>query len=106
MEKTTASFADTEFRVMQWMDKVGILKHGTVEGQLIKLVEECKELVDAHGANNRDEIEDAIGDIMIVLVAIGALTDLDVRQCFFKAAEIVTKREGEMRSDGVFYKNA
>jgi NTP pyrophosphatase (non-canonical NTP hydrolase) len=96
--KETASFAMTEFKVTQWADKVGITKYGTVEGLL-------KELRDAYRKADKKEIRDAIGDCMVVLVMIGLLTDNDVRQCFFEAAEIVTKRTGHMTPEGIFVKD-
>ena len=103
--KETASFAATEFAVTQWADKVGILKYGTVEGQIKKLYEEVDELRDAWIDSNRKELRDAIGDCMIVLEVIGLLTDNDVRQCFFEAAQVVTKRTGHMTPEGIFVKN-
>lgn len=103
--KETASFAMTEFSVTQWADKVGITKYGTVEGQLKKLYEEVDELRDAYRKADKQELRDAIGDCMVVLVMIGLLTDNDVRQCFHEAAQIVTKRTGHMTPEGIFVKN-
>lgn len=102
----TQSFAQSEFAVTQWADKVGITKYGTVEGQLKKLYEEVDELRDAYRKANKEELRDAIGDCMVVLVMIGLLTDNDVRQCFFEAANVVTKRKGKMNEEGIFVKEA
>lgn len=103
--KDTASFAMTEFDVTQWADKVGITKHGTVEGQIRKLYEEVDELRDAWLANNNAEVRDALGDILVVLVMVSLLTDNDLRQCFYEAAQVVTKRTGHMTPEGIFVKN-
>lgn len=103
--KTTASFADTENRVYDWANKVGIIKHGTIVGQLKKLYEEVDELRDAHISNNKAEIRDALADCMIVLCMISFMTGNDLRQCFFDAANEVTKRKGHMKADGIFYKD-
>lgn len=100
------SFASIEFAVMQWMDKVGISKYGTTEGQLKKLVEEVEEVMEAHFKKDKEALADGIGDVMIVLVAIGMLNDLDVRKCFFDAAQIVTKRKGHMTPEGIFVKES
>jgi NTP pyrophosphatase (non-canonical NTP hydrolase) len=102
----TQSFAQTEFEVTQWANKVGITQHGTVEGQIKKLYEEVDELRDAWVDSNREELRDAIGDCLVVLVMISLLTDNDLRQCFHEAAQIVTKRKGQMKADGIFYKDA
>jgi NTP pyrophosphatase (non-canonical NTP hydrolase) len=102
----TQSFAATEFAVTRWADKVGITKHGKLEGQLKKLYEEVDELRDAIVAKDNTEMRDAIGDIMIVLTMISLLTDNDLRQCYYEAGQIVTKRKGHMTDDGIFVKEA
>jgi hypothetical protein len=43
---------------------------------------------------------------MIVLTMISLLTDNDLRQCYYEAAQIVTKRKGHMTDDGLFVKEA
>lgn len=103
--KTTASFADTEGRIYDWANKVGIIQHGTIEGQLKKLYEEVDEFRDAHRIGDQAEMRDAIGDIMIVISMISAMTGHDLRQCYFEAANVVTKRKGVMKADGIFYKD-
>lgn len=104
MEKETQSFSQTEFEVLHWADKVGITKHGKIEGQLAKLREEVQELHDALAANDHAETVDAVGDIAIVLTMICALKDIDLRQCYYSAAKVVTKRKGHMTEDGIFVK--
>lgn len=102
----TQSFAMTEFEVTKWAEKVGILKHGKLEGQIKKLYEECDELRDAIRNNDNAEIRDALGDCMIVLTMISLLTDNDLRQCYYEASQIVTKRKGHMTPEGIFVKEA
>ena len=104
--KETQSFSMTEFEVLRWSEARGILKHGTALGQAKKTLEEAQELIDAINANDKDAIADAIGDVMVTLVNVAALTDLDVRQCFYEAYLEIKDRRGEMRSDGIFYKEA
>jgi NTP pyrophosphatase (non-canonical NTP hydrolase) len=104
MTKETQSFGMTEFEVMRWSEEKGILKYGTALGQATKTLEEAQELLDAVKANDRPAIADAIGDVMVTLVNVAALTDMDVRQCFYQAYLEIKDRKGEMRSDGIFYK--
>lgn len=104
--KETQSFGMTEFQVMRWAEARGIYEHGTAEGQAKKTVEEANELLDAVQRKSIPEIKDAIGDVMVTLVNVAALTDLDVRQCFYEAYLEIKDRRGEMRSDGIFYKEA
>ena len=100
----TQSFAASEFDVIQWADKVGITKYGTLEGQGKKLAEECQEVIDAIKAGDNAALRDGIGDVLIVLIMIGLLSDNDVRECLAEAAAIVTKRKGHMTPEGIFVK--
>lgn len=104
--KETQSFGMTEFNVMQWAQARGIYENGTALGQASKTVEEACELLIAIAKNDRAEIADAIGDVMVTLVNVGVLTDLDVRQCFYNAYKVIEHRKGYLNKDGVFVKEA
>lgn len=104
--KETQSFGMTEFQVMQWAADRGIYENGTALGQAKKTLEEAGELVAAIEANDRAEIADAIGDVMVTLVNVAVLTDMDIRQCFYKAYKVIEKRKGIMGKDGIFYKES
>lgn len=102
--KETQSFGMTEFQVMQWAQARGIYENGTALGQASKTVEEACELLIAIAKNDKAEIADAIGDVMVTLVNVGVLTDLDVRQCFYNAYKVIEHRKGYLNKDGVFVK--
>ena len=104
--KQTQSFGMTEFQVMKWAQDRGIYKNGTALGQASKTVEESCELLVAVANNDRKEIADAIGDVMVTLVNVGVLTDLDIRQCFYDAYKVIEHRKGHMNKDGVFVKES
>lgn len=103
--KETQSFSSTEFAVMQWAQARGIYENGTALGQAKKTLEEAGELLAAVAANDREEIADAIGDVMVTLVNVGVLTDLDVRQCFYNAYKVIEPRKGYMNKAGQFVKD-
>lgn len=98
------SFAATEHAVMRWAQERGIYEHGTAIGQAEKTLEEAQELIDAIKASDKAAIADAIGDVLVTLVNVGALTDLDVRECFYKAYLEIKDRKGQMKADGKFHK--
>lgn len=104
--KETQSFGMTEFQVMQWAQARGIYENGTALGQASKTVEEACELLVAIAKNDKAEIADAIGDVMVTLVNVGVLTDLDVRQCFYNAYKVIEHRKGYLNKDGVFVKES
>ncbi len=102
--KNTQSFSMTEFAVLQWATARGIYENGTALGQAKKTLEEAGELLAAVASNDRLEIADAIGDVMVTLVNVAALTDLDVRQCFYQAYKQIEHRKGYMNKNGQFVK--
>ena len=102
--KETQSFGMTEFQVMQWAQERGIYENGTARGQACKTVEEACELLIAVVKDDKAEIADAIGDVMVTLVNVAVLTDLDVRQCFYNAYKVIEHRKGYLNKDGVFVK--
>ena len=104
--KETQSFGMTEFQVMQWAQDRGIYKNGTALGQAKKTLEEAAELVAAIEANDRAEIADAIGDVMVTLINVAVLTDMDVRQCFYMAYKTIEPRRGYMNEQGQFVKES
>jgi NTP pyrophosphatase (non-canonical NTP hydrolase) len=104
--KETQSFGMTEFQVMQWAQARGIYQNGTALGQAKKTVEEANELLAAVIANDHVEIADAIGDVMVTLVNVAVLTDMDVRQSFYKAYKVIEPRKGYMNADGQFVKES
>jgi phosphoribosyl-ATP pyrophosphohydrolase len=102
--KDTQSYSSTEFAVMQWAQARGIYDNGTALGQAKKTLEEAGELLAAVAANDREEIADAIGDVMVTLVNVGVLCDLDLRQCFYNAYKVIEPRKGYMNKAGQFVK--
>ena len=104
--KETQSFGMTEFQVMQWAQERGIYENGTALGQASKTLEEACELLIAVAKNDKAEIADAIGDVMVTLVNVAVLTDLDVRQCFYNAYKVIEHRKGYLNKDGVFVKES
>jgi NTP pyrophosphatase (non-canonical NTP hydrolase) len=104
--KETQSYSSTEFAVMQWAKDRGIYENGTALGQAKKTLEEVGELLVAVASNDREEIADAIGDVMVTLVNVGVLCDLDLRQCFYNAYKIIEPRKGYMNKAGQFVKES
>lgn len=104
--KETQSYSSTEFAVMEWAKDRGIYKNGTALGQAKKTLEEAGELLAAVASNNREEIADAIGDVMVTLVNVGVLCDLDLRQCFYNSYKVIEPRKGYMNKAGQFVKES
>ena len=87
-----------------WAAQKEILTKGTVEKQALKTLEEAGELVLAVGQNNREEIKDAIGDIMVTIIIQAEMQGLDLQECLAGAYDVISKRKGVM-NNGTFIKN-
>lgn len=72
--------------------------------QMLKLVEEVGELAAAMARNIRDDEQDAIGDIYVVLTILSMQLGYDVQECINKAYEVIANRTGKM-VNGVFVKD-
>lgn len=53
--------------VWKWGEDRGLYEHSTFEAQMVKLIEEAGELLQAINANDREGVKDAIGDCMVVI---------------------------------------
>ena len=87
-----------------WAAQKEILTKGTVEKQSLKTLEEAGELVLAVGQNNREEIKDAIGDIIVTVIIQAEMQGLDIEDCLQSAYDVISKRKGVM-NNGTFIKN-
>ena len=86
-----------------WAQQKEILTKGTVEKQSLKTLEEAGELVLAVGQNNREEIKDAIGDIMVTVIIQAEMQGLELQECLAGAYDVISKRKGVM-NNGTFIK--
>jgi len=87
-----------------WLDDRGITKNGSAMGQAIKTLEECTELLDAINHNNREEIQDAIGDIYVTIRGVCKVLDLPFHECVEGAYNEIKDRRGTVTSGGTFVK--
>ena len=90
--------------IRQWADERGIYRNGDSKTQYIKLQEESGELARAILKNNKPELIDAIGDMIVVLTNLAALEGLKVEDCVTSAYDVIKSRQGSM-INGTFVKN-
>jgi NTP pyrophosphatase (non-canonical NTP hydrolase) len=98
------SYAAIEIKIIQWAEARKIIQHSNPESQLLKAVSEMGELADATIKHDRDEIIDAVGDVMICLVNYCAIQDLDLVECMEIAYDQIKNRKGTLLPNGVFKK--
>ena len=88
-----------------WAAEKGIYAKGDSKTQYIKLLEETGELAKALLNNDKPEIIDAIGDIVVVLTNLAKLEDLKIEECVLSAYDVIKSRKGKM-INGTFVKEA
>lgn len=97
-------YFELEALVESWAEEKRILAKATPIAQSIKTLEEVTELCVAVNKNDRDEIIDAIGDILVTLIIQAKMQNVTVEQCLNSAYDVISKRTGRM-IDGQFVKD-
>ena len=90
--------------IRYWAKERGIYKKGNSHTQYVKLQEEAGELAKALLNNDKAEIKDAIGDIVVVLTNLAHLEKLDIEDCIDAAYKEISNRTGKM-INGTFVKD-
>lgn len=98
------SYNELEALVITWAHQKGILDNGTPRAQAGKTVEEVQELIAAIDVNNKAEIEDALGDILVTIIIQAEMQGLELVKCLESAYNVISKRTGKM-VDGQFVKD-
>lgn len=90
--------------IREWARNRGIYDKGDSKTQYVKLMEEAGELAQAILKRDTPEIQDAIGDMVVVLTNLAELEDLKIEDCIDSAYDIISKRKGNM-VNGTFVKS-
>jgi homoserine kinase len=96
------SYANIEMKILHWSEARKIIPNSTPETQLLKAMSEMGELADATIKNDREAIEDAVGDVMVCLVNYCALQDLNLVDCMEVAYDQIKNRKGTLLPNGLF----
>lgn len=102
LDKTPGNVFDD---IRSWATDKGIYEKGDARTQYLKLMEESGELAEALLKNDKAEIQDAIGDMIVVLTSIAKFEDMFIEDCIKSAYDVIAKRTGKM-INGTFVKDA
>jgi NTP pyrophosphatase (non-canonical NTP hydrolase) len=94
-----------EALVIEWAENKGILQKATPARQADKTLEEVEELRAAIADDNREEIADALGDILVTIIIQAKMQNMSLVECLEGAYNVIAKRTGKM-VDGQFVKDA
>lgn len=98
------NYQELEDLVIKWAAEKGILEKGLPMSQACKTMEEVHELKDAIVNDDREEIEDALGDILVTIIIQAKMQGLSLESCLESAYNVISKRTGKMEN-GQFKKD-
>ena len=87
-----------------WAKDRGLYNKGNSHTQYVKLMEEAGELAQAILKQDKPEVQDAIGDMVVVLTNLAHLEGFTVEDCIDAAYTQIATRKGKM-INGTFVKN-
>ena len=90
--------------IRQWAKSRGLYDKGNTYVQYVKLQEEAGELAKALLNNDKAEVIDAIGDMVVVLTNLAHLQGVHIETCIAEAYKVISKRTGKM-INGTFVKD-
>ena len=91
--------------IRNWALVRGIYDGGNSHTQYVKLMEEAGELAKALLNKDKPEIQDAVGDMVVVLTNLAELEGMSIEDCIDSAYTEISARTGKM-INGTFVKNA
>ena len=91
-------------KIRDWAKERNLYKKGDSKTQYVKLMEEAGELAQALLKQNKPEIKDAIGDMVIVLANLSELEGFKIEDCINESFNVISKRTGKM-VNGTFVKD-
>ena len=100
------TFTYLENHVEIWGYARGIVQNGTPLGQAKKTLEETNELIAAIALDDREEVIDAIGDILVTLIMQCAIQKVTLTECLEHAYEQIKDRKGYLNAEGIFVKES
>lgn len=90
-------------KVLQWAKEKGILEKANSLTQIEKTIEEVNETKEAIIANDRHEVIDGFGDILVTVLIGCKLQEIDPLDALETAYNVISKRQGKM-INGTFVK--
>ena len=91
-------------KIRDWAKDRNLYQKGDSKTQYVKLMEEAGELAQALLKQDKAEIKDAIGDMVIVLANLSELEGFKIEDCIDESFNVISKRTGKM-VNGTFVKD-
>ena len=99
------TYYELETAVIEWANARQIIRNSNPEAQATKTLEEVHELLDAIDGDNRAEMIDAYGDILVTLIIGSRIAGVNLIECLEVAYSVIKDRTGHLDENGVFVKD-
>jgi len=103
-QKPSITNSDRFELIRDWARSRGLYDKGNSHTQYVKLQEEAGELAKALLKDDKPEVIDAIGDMVVVLTNLAHLQGVTIENCVDSAYTVISKRTGKM-INGTFVKD-
>ena len=97
------TFESLQDEIIQWANDRKIINPKNASNQFIKVTEELGEIAEGINKNNREQIKDSLGDILVTLIILAQDLNLDLLDCLNSAYRVIQNRKGKT-INGVFVK--
>ena len=106
-KEQSMTFEGLHEAIIQWAEDRNMIKPDRLTGlaQLAKVTEEQGELSAGINKNDREKIEDSLGDILVTLIILSKDLDVDLLDCLRGAYNVIKDRKGKT-INGVFVKES
>lgn len=99
------TFESLQDEIIQWAEDRKIISPKNASNQFIKVTEELGEIAEGINKNNREQIKDSLGDIMVTLIILAQDLNFDLLDCLNSAYRVIQNRKGKT-INGVFVKES
>lgn len=104
INKTQAmTFEELHEAIIQWAENRNMISPKNTSRQYMKVSEELGEIAEGINKNNREQVEDSLGDILVTLIILAQDLNFDLLDCLNSAYNVIKDRKGKT-INGVFIK--
>ena len=91
--------------IIKWANDRKIINPKNTSNQFMKVTEELGEIAEGINKNNREQIKDSLGDILVTLIILAQDLNFDLLDCLNSAYNVIKDRKGKT-INGVFVKES
>lgn len=99
------TFEELHDAVIQWAENRNMISPKNTSRQYMKVSEELGEIAEGINKNNREQVEDSLGDILVTLIILAQDLNFDLLDCLNSAYNVIKDRKGKT-INGVFVKES